>query len=99
MDLSIFYTGKIKNLLKQNDVEFLSLFGSSVRNGEKSTSDIDLLVRFSKKKSLLSFVRLERELGSLLGKKVDLVTENSLSPYLKESIYKEAKIVFDGKEG
>lgn len=98
MDLKIFDNNNIQNLLKDNDVAILSLFGSSARNEETSTSDIDLMVRFNKQKGLLAFVRLERELSKILGKKVDLVTENSISPHLKSSISKDARIVFNEKE-
>ena len=98
MDLKIFSDRKIQNLLKENDVALLSLFGSSARNEELSTSDIDLLVRFNKKKSLLAFVRLERELSTILGTKVDLVTENSISPYLKDTINNDARIVYDDQD-
>ena len=98
MDLKIFNNSRIQSLLKENDVAILSLFGSSVRDEEKSTSDIDLIVRFSKKKSLLAFIRFERELSNIIGKKVDLVTENSISPHLKSLINKDARIVYDEKE-
>ena len=94
MDLKIFNNNQLHNLLEKNDVTVLSLFGSSVRDEENKESDIDLLVKFGKSKSLLTFVRLERELSELLGKKVDLVTENSISPYLKERIAKDARIVY-----
>ena len=95
MDINIFNNTQIKDLLRENDVANLSLFGSSARYQDNSTSDIDLIVRFNKKKSLLAFVRLERELSNVLGKKVDLVTENSISPYLKNIINNEATIVYD----
>lgn len=98
MDLKIFDNRQLYNFLKENDVAVLSLFGSSARNEKKKTSDIDLLVKFKKRKSLLAFVRLERELSKLLGKKVDLVTENSISPHLMDLVAKDARIVYDEKE-
>ena len=76
MDVKIFDNNNIQTLLRDNDVAILSLFGSSARDKEMSSSDIDLIVRFNKQKSLLAFVRLECELSNMLGKKVDLVTEN-----------------------
>ena len=98
MNLSQFKNSTIQNLLRENDVARLSLFGSSARDEEVSSSDIDLMVRFNKRKSLLAFVRLERELSEALGKKVDLVTENSVNPHLKKIISKDVKVVFNGKE-
>ncbi len=98
MDLKIFNNNQLHDLLKANDVAILCLFGSNARNEEKESSDIDLLIKFKKSKSLLAFVRLERELSEILEKKVDLVTENSISPYLKDHILKEAKKVFEEKD-
>jgi hypothetical protein len=58
-------------------------------------SDIDLLVKFSKGKSLLTLVRLEREISTALGRKVDLLTEAAISPYLRDRIKRELKVVYE----
>jgi uncharacterized protein len=39
-------------------------------------------------------VRLERELSEALGRKVDLLTEGALSPYLRERILQEMRVVY-----
>ncbi len=57
--------------------------------------DIDLLVRFSKRKSLLAVIRLERERSEALGRKVDLLAEAAISPYLRERILKETRVVYE----
>ncbi len=65
------------------------------REGEDSaSSDIDLVVRFAKPKSLLSLVRLERQLSTVLGRKVDLLTESAISPYLKDRILNELMVIY-----
>jgi len=64
------------------------------RNEATEASDIDLLVSFSRPVSLLQMVTLERELSEALGRKVDLLTEASLSPYLREHILKERQLVY-----
>jgi len=56
------------------------VFCSYVRGEEKARSDIDILVEFSGRKSLLELVRIERELSEILRIKVDLLTEKSISP-------------------
>ncbi|WP_457613569.1 nucleotidyltransferase family protein [Methanocaldococcus sp.] len=66
------------------------MFGSYARNEQKETSDIDILVEFDKKKSLLDLVRLKYELEEVLGKEVDILTYNSIHPLLKERILNEA---------
>ncbi len=64
------------------------------RDEATEASDIDLLVSFSRPVSLLQLVTLERELSDALGRKVDLLTEASLSPYLRDHILKERQLVY-----
>lgn len=64
------------------------------RNEATEASDIDLLVSFSRPVSLLQMVTLERELSDALGRQVDLHTEASLSPYLRDHILKERQLVY-----
>lgn len=89
-----FSVPQLINICRQNDVSMVGVFGSMARGEAKKKSDIDLLVRFSKRKSLLAMVRLERELTEALGRKVDLLTESSISPYMRERVLKEMKIVY-----
>ena len=56
---------------------------------------MDVLVRLGKPISLLALVRLERELAEALGRDVDLLTEAAVSPYLRERIEREKKVLFD----
>jgi uncharacterized protein len=66
------------------------VFGS-VRRGESSdSSDLDLLVDMSEGRSLLDLVALGDDLEEALGVDVDVVTEKSLSPYLRDRILAEA---------
>ena len=85
---------RLIDICRQNDVSMVGVFGSVARGEAKKKSDIDLIVRFSKRKSLLALVRLERELTEALGKKVDLLTEAAISPYLREQILKEMQVVY-----
>jgi len=82
---------------KENDITFLGIFGSYSRGQQKEKSDIDILVKFSKRKSLLDLVRIERRLSEIMGVKVDLVTEGSVSPYMIDDIKKELKVIYDEK--
>lgn len=85
---------KIARLLKNQGVKKVAVFGSYVRGEEKPESDIDIIVEFSERKSLLELVRIERELSEVLGIKVDLLTEKSISPYLIDAIKSEMKVVY-----
>jgi predicted nucleotidyltransferase len=75
----------------------IGVFGSTARGEATESSDIDLLVKLSKPKSLLSMVKLERNLSEAVGQKVDLLTEGAISPYLKERIFKELKVIYESR--
>ena len=75
--------------LKKEGARKISLFGPYARHEEGAKSDIDLLVDFPKEKTLLEIVRIERELSEKTGKKIELVTKNSVNPLLRETIARE----------
>ncbi|MDT8437077.1 MAG: nucleotidyltransferase family protein [Gemmatimonadota bacterium] len=79
----------------RNDIERLRVFGSVARGEESGDSDVDLIADFATRKSLLDLVRIERELSQRLGRRVDLLTEKSLSPYLRDRILRGAVVVYD----
>jgi predicted nucleotidyltransferase len=75
-------------------VKRLGLFGSFVREEQKPASDIDLLVEFQRgKKTFDNFMELSFLLEDLLQREVELVTTESLSPYLGPHILKEVQYV------
>jgi predicted nucleotidyltransferase len=84
---------KVSSFLKKHGAIKVSVFGSYVRGEEKPESDIDVLVEFAERKSLLTLVNIELELSDDLGIKVDLLTEKSISPYLIDGIKKEARVI------
>ena len=71
-------------------VETLEIFGSYVRHEERTDSDLDVLVTFSKVPSLFKFVGLENHLSDILGLKVDLVLRSALKPLIGKRIIAEA---------
>jgi len=85
---------KIVRFLKNQGAKKVAVFGSYVRGEEKPESDIDIIVEFSERKSLLKLVQIERELSEALGIKVDLLTEKSISPYLIDTIKREMEVVY-----
>jgi len=88
------HTAEAAGICKRYHVASISVFGSTAREEATTESDIDLLVTFSQPTSLLQMVALERELSEALGRKVDLLTEASLSPYLCDRILKERRLVY-----
>lgn len=85
----------LKDVYRRNDISQLFLFGSYSRGEEREDSDIDLLVRFAKPKSLLSVIAIQRQISEILGRPVDLVTEPAISPYLRDRIMKELRMVYN----
>jgi predicted nucleotidyltransferase len=90
-----FDTEKLIEICRQNDVSKVSVFGSVARGEADDQSDVDLLVEFSKRKSLLALVALERQLSTALGKKVDLLTEAAISPYLRDRIKRDQRVLYE----
>jgi predicted nucleotidyltransferase len=72
----------------------LGVFGSMARGDATEHSDVDLLVRFSRRKSLLELVRIEREVSMALGRNVDMLTEASISPYLRDRVKRELRTIY-----
>lgn len=77
------------SLRGQYGVRSLGLFGSYARNEQGPRSDIDILVEFDAPIGLLRFTELERNLGELLGRKVDLVMKSALKPRIGRRILEE----------
>jgi uncharacterized protein len=72
----------------------IGLFGSYARNEVNPESDVDLLVELAKeKKTFRNFMALSYYLEELLGKKVELITKQSLSPYIGPYILKTVEYV------
>jgi predicted nucleotidyltransferase len=82
------------SILGKYGVRKIGLFGSYARGEERTGSDLDVLVEFEKRKSLLTLVRIERELSEHIGVKVDLLTEQAISPYLVDRIKADLKVIY-----
>lgn len=67
------------------------LFGSVVRGEAKTDSDVDFLVDLEEGRSLFDLGGLLYDLQKLLGRKVDVVTEQGLHWYIKDRVLKEAE--------
>jgi len=80
--------------LKEEGAIMVAIFGSYARGEEKPGSDVDVIVDFSERKSLLDLVRIERELREVLGTEVELLTEKSISPYLIDRVRDEMEVIY-----
>lgn len=76
---------RIKQILKKNNIKKAGIFGSYALGTQKKESDIDILVDPPRRIGF-GFVEIQSELEKNLRRKVDLVSYNGLSPYLKKKI-------------
>ena len=92
----------IKKILEKNDsyikatfyVRELGIFGSFVKERQKTRSDIDILVAFEQgHKDFFNYTRLKYYMEELLGRKVDLVIKEAVKPRLRERIFNEVEYV------
>jgi hypothetical protein len=91
----------VQNILKEKRADILRIaelrgarkirvFGSAAKGEAGPDSDVDLLVEFDEKVTLLQHNALIRELGDLLGCKVDVVSDRALRPKVRDRVLGEA---------
>jgi predicted nucleotidyltransferase len=78
----------------------MAVFGSTVRGESTKDSDIDLLITLKPsnarpKLGLFKLIEIEENLQKKLGRSVDLVTEDSLSPYIRPYVEKEKVVIYE----
>jgi predicted nucleotidyltransferase len=87
-------TEAVAEFCRRHGVTRLALFGSVLRDDFSASSDIDVLVEFAPGRTPgLGFFRMQDELSELLGRVVDLHTPNSLSPYFREEVLRDARTI------
>ncbi len=89
---------KLREICKTYDVKSMYVFGSACTDKFNKNSDIDILVAFkdiSIEKYTDNYFELHYKLEQLFGRKIDLLTENSLSnPYLIKSIEETKQLLY-----
>ena len=88
---------KLEKVCQDYDVLSLALFGSFVNGKPTLRSDVDLLVEFRNRqeKGLLHLIRAERAMRGVFKRKVDLVTQGSLSPYFRKGVLKSMRVIYE----
>lgn len=88
----------LRDFSKKYQVKTMYVFGSSAKDSFSESSDIDILISFKDitiEEYTDNFFNLHHDLEALFGRKVDLITESSLSnPYLIESILESRQLVY-----
>jgi len=91
-----FASQALAGICQRYGVRRLLLFGSFARGEADEESDVDLLVEFFPGRTPgLGFARLQEELTCLFGRRVDLHTLGSLSPYFREEVLREARPIHE----
>ena len=80
----------ILRLAAEHGAHNVRVFGSAARGDQGADSDLDLLVDMEEGRSLLDLTGLWLDLEELLGGRIDVVTDRSVSPYLRDRILAEA---------
>lgn len=87
---------KIDSFCRRHHIVKLSLFGSVLRDDFRPASDIDVLVEFDPQHIPgWSFFGMQEELAEILGRRVDLNTPKSISPYFVEDVLQAAEVVYE----
>lgn len=84
------YRSEILDAAKRHGARNVRIFGSLAQGEGTEASDLDLLVTLGEGRSLLDLVGLKQDLEDLIHRPVDVVTEQALSPYLRERVLSEA---------
>jgi predicted nucleotidyltransferase len=88
--------GRITAFCHENLVIKLALFGSVLRDDFRPDSDVDVLVWFEPDAhiTLFDMVRMENDLGAIIGRKVDLRTPEDLSRLFRQAVVEEAEVQY-----
>ncbi len=90
-----FDESRLAAICRRHGVRQLRLFGSAARGEETAESDIDLIADFAGPTGFFGLIRCEDELAEFFGRSVDLLTEGGLSPYMRDDVLAEARVIFD----
>ena len=77
---------QILQIAQKHGARNVRVFGSVAKGKVRAGSDVDLLVEMEPGRSLLDMIAIKQDLEDLLGRKVDVVTEAAVSPYIRESV-------------
>ena len=75
---------------KRHGARRIRVFGSLAKGESRRDSDVDFLIELEPGRTLLDVVAIKQDLEDLLQRQVDVVTEDAVSPYLKDEIVTQA---------
>ena len=85
------YRDRLLELARNNHIQRIRVFGSMVREDAVEESDVDLLVDLEPGADGLDQGGFQIDAQELLGRKVDVVTVNSIHPLIRDKVLREAQ--------
>jgi predicted nucleotidyltransferase len=86
---------ELTDFCRRNHIRKLSLYGSILHENFRPDSDVDVLVEFESGHTVgyITLAGFEIDLSKMIGRKVDLRTPGELSPYFRDEVLREAKLL------
>jgi predicted nucleotidyltransferase len=96
MDLQ-FIKSIAKEILSSTPVQKAYIFGSAARGENGPGSDLDILVELDPLKTvgMIEYIKIQMKLEDAFHSKVDLVTADGISPYIRSFIDKDKKLIYE----
>lgn len=87
---------EVARFCREHAIRELALFGSVLRDDFRPDSDVDVLVEFESdaKVTLFDLVDIRDRLSRLFGRKADVVTKRSLSPYICDRVLASREVLY-----
>ena len=90
-------TRSVVPVLKKYGIKRASIYGSFARGEQRPDSDVDLLVDLSNADmGMFKYMRFLNELEECLKRNVDIITDSSMSPYMRANIEKDLTPIYEG---
>lgn len=88
---------EISAYCRTQPIQRLSVFGSVLRQDFSPQSDVDLLVEFVPGARITYFdlYDMQQSLAALIGREVDLLTAQAISPYFADSVRNDAQVIYE----
>ncbi len=80
----------ILSIARNFGAKSVRVFGSVARGDDNPESDLDIILEMEPGASLLDIIAIKQDIEELLDLHVDVVTESSISPYIRDKVIKEA---------
>ncbi|MFB5945357.1 nucleotidyltransferase family protein [Albibacterium profundi] len=96
MKLTAKHIAQLKKYFTSRPVKRAYLFGSYSRNEALNDSDVDILVELDHSQPIgLKFFIFKEELENILKRKVDLISSEGISPYIKNIIDEDKVLIYE----